>query len=64
MMSPPLVASKHTCYKLVMSLSTRTRNVNALDTCHTRNQLERVFPLQGVYLRLHLPYNSLEVLPA
>ena len=43
MTSPPLVASKHTCYKLVTSFSTRTRNVNALDTCHTRNQLERVF---------------------
>ena len=43
MTSPPLVASKHTCYKLVTSLSTRARNVNALDTCHTRNQLERVF---------------------
>ena len=43
MTSPPLVASKHTCYKLVTSFSTRARNVNALDTCHTRNQLERVF---------------------
>ena len=43
MTSPPLVASKHTCYKLVTSLSTRARNVNALDTCQTRNQLERVF---------------------
>ena len=45
MTSPPLVASNHTCYKLVTSLSTRARNVNALDTCHMRNQLERVFPL-------------------
>ena len=45
MTSPPLVASKHTCYKLVTSLSTRARNVIALDTCHTRNQLEHVFPL-------------------
>ena len=43
MTSPPLVASKHTCYKLVTSFSTRAHNVNALDTCHTRNQLERVF---------------------
>ena len=43
MTSPPLVASKHTCYKLVTSLSTRARSVNALDTCNTRNQLERVF---------------------
>ena len=33
MMSPPLVASKHTCYKLITSLSTRARNVNALDKC-------------------------------
>ena len=45
MTSPTLVASKHTCYKLVASLSTRAHNVNALDMCHTRNQLERVFPL-------------------
>ena len=45
MTSPPLVASKHTSYKLVTSLSTRARNVNALDTCHTRNQLERLFLL-------------------
>ena len=43
MTSPPLVASKHTCYKLVTSFRSRARNVNALDTCHTRNQLERVF---------------------
>ena len=35
--SPPLVESKHTCYKLITSLSTRARNVNALDTCHTFN---------------------------
>ena len=40
-----LMASKHICYKLVTSLSTRARNMNALDMCHTRNQLERVFPL-------------------
>ena len=33
MTSPPLVASKHTCYKLVTSFSTRARI----------NQLERVF---------------------
>ena len=62
MTSPPLVASKHTCYKLVTSLSTRARNVNALDTCHMRNQLERVFVC--IYVRLYLPYNSLGVLLA
>ena len=42
---PPLVESKQTCYKLVTSLSTRARNVNALDTCHTHHQLKRVFHL-------------------
>ena len=45
MTSPPLVASKHTCYKLVTSLSTRARNVNALDTCHTRNGNWSVYSL-------------------
>ena len=36
---------KHTRYKLVMSLSTRAHNMNALDTCHMRHQLECVFYL-------------------
>ena len=45
MTSPPLVESKHTCYKVVMSLSTQSHNVNALDMCHMPHQLERVFHL-------------------
>ena len=45
MTSTSLMESKHTCYKLVMGLSTRAYNVNALDMCHMRHQLECVFHL-------------------
>ena len=30
MTSPPLVASKHTCYKLIMSLSTQARTLQKI----------------------------------
>ena len=60
MTSPPLVASKHTCYKLVTNLSTRARNVNALDhdVPHAQSTSACILPLSGVYLRLYLPYRE------
>ena len=53
MTSPPLVASKHTCYKIVMSLSTRARNVNALDTCWSVYSPCKVRSYACIYLITH-----------
>ena len=65
MTSPPLVESKHTCYKLVTSLSSRARNVNALDTYHTEApSTGACIPSVRRELRMYLPYNSLGVLTA
>ena len=67
MMSTSLVASKHTCYKFVTSLSTRAHNVNALNTCHALLRLvsaeNKIDPRTRVLARKTLLLMMLTITP-